>query len=82
MRARCGPDAALGAIVGGAAAGFACFSIPGERDNDSDDDDDDWRRGGPPPEDEPPPGVGDGPLDWDQFDRVRARWERVPASSR
>jgi hypothetical protein len=71
-----------GVIAGGALSGFACFSTS-IREAEADDDDEDWRRSDPPPEDPPPPtGVGDGPFDWMQFDRLRAQWERVPTAGR
>lgn len=42
----------------------------------------DWPGGGDSPEDEQPPPGPDGipTLDWDEFERERARWERDPAT--
>ncbi len=73
------PAWAMPAVLGGGLlSGFVFFGSgrPGE------DDDDDDRRG-PPGDDRPPPPPDDGhPVDWDSFDRLRARWERprIPLS--
>jgi hypothetical protein len=64
-------------LVGGAVAGFTVFTLPLNGESDGDD----WRWWHPPPDDPPPPGT-DGPLDWDQFDRIRAHWERQPVLRR
>lgn len=61
-------------VLGGAVSGFTVFTLPRGDGSDGDD----WRRGQFPPDDRPPPKT-DRPLDWDQFDRVRARWEQQPA---
>lgn len=59
-------------ILGGAVSGFACF-WPRRPDDDGDD----WRRWSPAPDHgRPPPGLPDIPIDWQQFDRLRAQWER------
>lgn len=42
------------------------------------DDGDDWRWRKPSPADPPPRPLGDGPIDWGQFDRLREHWERPP----
>lgn len=60
-------------IAGGLASGFTVFSVP-RPDNGGDD----WRRWRPPPDDPPPPPDDGEPLDWELFDRARARWERQP----
>jgi hypothetical protein len=73
--------AILAVVAGGALAGFSIFSIPPKQTGGGDEDSDDggWGRR-PPPEDEPPPPAdGGGELDWDQFDQLRAQWEREPA---
>jgi hypothetical protein len=73
--------AILAVVGGGALAGFSIFSIPPKQTGGGDEDADDggWGRR-PPPEDEPPPPAdGGGELDWDQFDQLRAQWEREPA---
>jgi hypothetical protein len=59
------------AILGGVVSGYTVFTLPR-----SGSDGDDWRRSGPPPDDPPPPPVPREPLDWEEFDRVRAGWER------
>lgn len=61
-------------ILGGAVSGFACFwSTSGE------DDGGDWRRWHPLPDDRGgPPGAPASPIDWQNFDRLRAQWERRP----
>jgi hypothetical protein len=67
-----------GVIFGGAVSGFACF-WPARPDEGGDD----WRRGWSVPEDDPPPpGRPDTPIDWHEFDRVRAAWERRPRVGR
>lgn len=58
-------------VLGGAVSGFTVFTLPRPDGSDGDD----WRWGHLPPDDPPPP-ASDRPLDWDQFDRVRARWEQ------
>jgi hypothetical protein len=64
----------VGVVVGGAVSGFACF-WPRRPDRG----DDDWRHWSVAPEDEPPPpGLPDMPIDWREFDRLRAGWERRP----
>jgi hypothetical protein len=60
-------------ILGGAVSGFAVFSV---RRTDDSDDGDDWRWRSPSPESPPPQPAGDGPTDWELFDRLRAGWER------
>jgi hypothetical protein len=66
------PALAMPAVLGGGLlSGFVLFGSgkPG------DDDDDDDRRG-PPEDNDPPPPPDDGqPVDWESFDRMRARWE-------
>lgn len=60
------------ALLGGAVSGFAVFSVRG-----SDSEDDEGGQARLP--DEPPPAPDtDRPIDWRQFDRLRARWERRP----
>jgi len=59
-------------VLGGAIAGFACF-WPGRRDDGGED----WRRSSiTPDDDQPPPSLPDAPIDWQEFDRLRAQWER------
>jgi len=74
--------AILAVVAGGALAGFSIFSIPPKQTGDDGEDSDDgggWGRR-PPPEDEPPPPAGGGgDVDWEQFDRLRAQWEREPS---
>jgi hypothetical protein len=72
--------ALLAVMVGGALAGFSIFSVPPRQSGGEDDSDDGgWGRR-PPPDDEPPPPCGGGgELDWEQFDELRAEWERTPA---
>lgn len=65
-------------LLGGAVSGFSMF-WPAPRDTDSDDGDD-WRRRPPPEEPPPPVPEGDGPIDWQLFDRLRADWEARPAT--
>ena len=60
-------------VLGGLVAGFIVFTLPPEGGSDGDD----WRGWRPPPHDPPPPDT-DGPMDWAQFDRIRAQWERQP----
>lgn len=60
-------------VIGGLVSGFTVFTLPRGRGSDGDD----WRRWRPPPEDPPPPDTY-GPTDWEQFDRIRAQWERRP----
>ncbi len=66
-------------LVGGAISGFACF-WPRRPDDGGDD----WRRWSFAPDDERPrpPGLPDLPIDWQEFDRVRAGWERRPRHRR
>jgi hypothetical protein len=69
---------AVGVVVGGAVSGFACF-WPRRPDHG----DDGWRRWSFAPEDDPPPpGLPDAPIDWREFDRLRAGWERRPRVGR
>ncbi|HUO71919.1 MAG TPA: hypothetical protein VMU39_14190 [Solirubrobacteraceae bacterium] len=63
-------------IAGGALSGYAVFVPP--RPGGGEDGGDDWHGGGPPPDDPPPRPPGD-PIDWEQFDRLRQGWDRVPA---
>ena len=67
------PTLAMPAVFGGGLlSGFMFFGSgkPGEGDDDD-------HRGGPPGGDDPPPPPDDGhPVDWESFDRLRARWER------
>jgi hypothetical protein len=59
-------------VLGGAVAGFSCFWTTNT-------DGDDWSRRSPTSDgDEPPPGLSDIPIDWQQFDRLRAGWARRP----
>jgi hypothetical protein len=60
-------------VLGGAVSGFAVFWV---RRTDDSDDGDDWRRRRPSPESPPPQPAGDGPVDWELFDRLRAGWGR------
>lgn len=60
-------------VLGGVVSGFTAFKRPPKGGSDGDD----WRRWRPPPDDPPPPDA-DGRLDWEQFDRIRAQWERQP----
>jgi hypothetical protein len=67
------PAASTGAAVmlGGALSGFVCF-WPGRPD-----DGEDWRRWSVAPDDgRPPPGLPDIPIDWHEFDHLRAGWSR------
>ncbi len=71
----------VAAMIGGAAfGGFSCFWGHG---TDRQDGGDDWRRP-PPGDDEPPEPPGDHPpIDWGEFDRLRAQWGRPrPAPDR
>jgi hypothetical protein len=63
-------------LLAGAVSGFALFASPrGHGGSDGGD----WHRD--PPQDEPPLSpLGDRPPDWDLFDRLRAQWDRGPAS--
>jgi hypothetical protein len=73
--------AILAVVAGGALAGFSIFSLPPKKRDSGDEGSDDggWGRR-PPPEDEPPPpSGGGGELDWEQFDTLRAQWERAPS---
>jgi hypothetical protein len=64
--------AAQAVLVGGAISGFACF-WPTRPDDGGDD----WRRWVPAPDgDRPPPGLPNIMIDWQQFDHLRAQWER------
>ena len=68
-------------LAGGALAGFSIFSFPpsDHGDGEGESDGGGWGRG-PPPHDEPPPPSGGGDLlDWDEFDTLRAAWERTPS---
>ena len=58
-------------FLGGALAGFACFS-PARPDDDGGD----WRRWSPEPDDDRPPPTLPDTIDWQQFDRARAQWGR------
>ena len=59
-------------FVGGALSGFACF-WPRKPDDEGED----WRRWEVDPDREgPSPGPSGDPIDWQEFDRLRARWER------
>jgi hypothetical protein len=58
------------AVIGGVVSGYSVFSLPR-----SDSDGGDWRGSGPPPDDPPPPPFPHEPLDWNEFDRLRASWE-------
>jgi hypothetical protein len=60
-------------ILGGAVSGFSVFSV---RRTDDNDDGDDWRRRPPSPDIPPPQPAGEGPIDWERFDRLRGAWER------
>jgi hypothetical protein len=72
--------AIVAAAAGGAFAGLSIFSVP-PSDQGGDEESDNgggWGRR-PPPEDEPPPPPRHGgALDWEQFDSLRAQWERTP----
>jgi hypothetical protein len=72
--------AILAVVAGGALVGFSIFSLPPKHTGGEEGPPDDgggWGRR-PPPEDEPrPPVGGGGELDWDQFDQLRAQWERT-----
>lgn len=70
------PAAVPVALLGGAVAGYACFWAPAPG---SDGEDGGWGRSGPPPEEPPPPRPTGDRFDWDEFDSVRACWERLPA---
>jgi hypothetical protein len=62
-------------LVAGGVSGFALLWSPRRGRGGSDGDD--WLR--EPPQDGPPPSpLGHRPLDWAQFDRLRAKWERRP----
>jgi len=66
-------------LLGGAVSGFAVFWVrrtDDSDDSDDSDDGDDWRRRGPSPESPPLHPAGDGAIDWERFDRLRAGWER------
>jgi hypothetical protein len=73
------PALAMPAVLGGGLlSGFVFFGSPKPGEDDDDDD-----RRGPPGDDDPPPPPDDGhPVDWESFDRLRARWERprIPLS--
>ena len=73
------PWAIVAAAIGGAFAGLAIFSVPPtDQGSDEEPDNGGWGRR-PPPKDEPPPPTRDGgALDWEQFDSLRAQWERTP----
>ena len=58
-------------ILGGAVSGFACF-WPKRPDDGGDD----WRRWSAPDDERPPPGPPRISIDWREFDRLRASWER------
>ena len=60
-------------LVAGAVSGFAVLWSPRPNGGGSDGDD---RLPDPPPDGPPSSPLGHGPLDWAQFDRLRARWER------
>jgi len=62
-------------ILGGAVSGFSVFWV---RRTDDSDDGDDWRRRTPSPKSPPPQPAGDGPIDWELFDRLRATWDGRP----
>jgi hypothetical protein len=74
-----GPALALPVVLGGGMlSGFVLLG-PGRHGEDEDDDD----HRGPPGATTPPPPPDDGdPVDWQRFDRLRARWERprVPSA--
>ena len=73
--------AILAVITGGLFAGLSLFTAPPKRSDGGEEGPDEggWGRR-PPPEDEPPPPpCGDGEVDWDQFDTLRAEWEPAPA---
>jgi len=58
-------------VLGGAVAGFACFWP-----RRTDDGGEGWRRWTFAPDDDQPPPSPDTPIDWQEFDRLRAQWER------
>ncbi len=66
-------------LVGGTLGGFSFFLQHGDGEDGSDDGR--WGRGNPPPDHGPPPPDDDG-IDWDLFDRLRARWETQPTARR
>jgi hypothetical protein len=61
-------------VLGGLVSGFTVFTLPPKSGSEGDD------RHRWPPHDPPPP-TTDGPPDWEQFDRIRAHWERQPEHS-
>jgi hypothetical protein len=63
--------ALVAVVAGGTLGGFSFFLQHGDGEDGSDDGR--WGRWDPPPDDEPP--GPDGGIDWDLFDRLRARWE-------
>jgi hypothetical protein len=66
------------AVCGGVLAGLVFFAGSSRRGGD-DSDTGDWGRGDDPPDGDPPPGPGgDDPVDWAEFDRLRAEWARGP----
>jgi hypothetical protein len=71
--------ALVAVTVGGALGGFSFFLQHGDGGEGSDDGR--WGRWDPPP-DVGPPGPDDDGIDWDLFDRLRARWETHPSARR
>jgi hypothetical protein len=69
--------ALVAVLVGGLLGGFSFFLHHGDGEDPSDDGR--WGRWDPPPDDGPR-GPDDGGIDWDLFDRLRARWETQPTA--
>jgi hypothetical protein len=69
--------ALVAVLIGGALGGFSFFLQHGDGEDGSDDGR--WGRWDPPPDDGPPAPDGGG-IDWDLFDRLRARWETQPTA--
>ena len=69
--------ALVAVLVGGLLGGFSFFLQHGDGEDPSDDGR--WGRWDPPPDDGPR-GPDDGGIDWDLFDRLRARWETQPTA--
>ena len=69
--------ATVAVLAGGAVSGFACF-WPRRPDDGGED----WRWFSAPDDEHPPPGPPRDSIDWQEFDRLRAGWERRPRVGR